>query len=720
MKQAALFVMMLGVLCTATYAVTVYQNDYEGETVGAGAPGWNWGTTVTTHSAAFADDGTGNIVIQHTGTTSNTTGAAADARFGSKWDITLVGNTSADPADYTVSFDVRNVSGDWDPIEEGFAIVTNNPAVGTDQYGHGFPNQSLAIADGWIHVEYNLADFANDWWQGTQWDLTQPTWSFEIGQPWPGISVPDGTSFTQVWLFDNLKITMGSEIEAHDPVVLPLNGDGTSGTLVSQSTVEVTLNCQAGGDPNTLHDPQYPMNPDIVGHYIYMTNGTEDPNLYPLDYVSHAHNADPYLTDPNVWYGPVTLFQGTTYSWKVEEAMDDGTGNPFGFGDPNNIMGPVWTFTTVSATPRILAGPENALADLSGNASFTVTCGPAADHYRWFKVVGDQDTAENGQTDDLLLTDSGIYSGTQTTTLLITGATEADEGQFYCIAYNGDPTDGGIASLPSVTAKLWYPRLVSHFPFETVADNATPDIVSGFDAVLMQAGTGSLPGLNTTDAIVGTSCLLLDNPDTASTDGQYAQIPAGVVDYQDMTISLWIRPNSVIGWARALDFGNGATDYLFITPDAGWGVMRYATKVDDGAEQLLETSSLAAGQWYHVAVTISGDTGRLYRNGELIATNTGMTIDPIDVGAVLNYIGKSQWPDPEFNGMIDDLKIYNYALSTVDVAQEYLAVRGDWVCNRETYDLQNYDTNGNCLLDLADFASLAARWLEDDRIYPVQ
>lgn len=88
-------------------------------------------------------------------------------------------------------------------------------------------------------------------------------------------------------------------------------------------------------------------------------------------------------------------------------------------------------------------------------------------------------------------------------------------------------------------------------------------------------------------------------------------------------------------------------------------------------------------------------------------------------GAVLNYIGKSQYTaDPELDGLIDDLKIYNYALTTYDVAQEYLAVRGEWVCNRETYDLQNYDTNGNCLLDLEDFASMAERWLEDDRIYP--
>ena len=33
-----------------------------------------------------------------------------------------------------------------------------------------------------------------------------------------------------------------------------------------------------------------------------------------------------------------------------------------------------------------------------------------------------------------------------------------------------------------------------------------------------------------------------------------------------------------------------------------------------------------------------------------------------------NYIGKSQWPDPLFNGQIDDFRVYDYALTSVEVA----------------------------------------------------
>lgn len=157
---------MFSVLCAASYAITIYQNDYEGETVGVGAPGWHWSDNSGTHAATYQDYD-GNIVIEHSGGNNNTAAEARNARFGSKWDITVTGNTSADPADYTISFDARLVSASanstWDPYSLQLSVVTNNPAVGADQYGHGFPAVSIGTPDGWVHVEFNLADYTGDW-----------------------------------------------------------------------------------------------------------------------------------------------------------------------------------------------------------------------------------------------------------------------------------------------------------------------------------------------------------------------------------------------------------------------------------------------------------------------------------------------------------------------------------------------------------------------------
>ena len=150
-------------------------------------------------------------------------------------------------------------------------------------------------------MEFNLADSTGDWWEGNAWDLTNPNWSLEVGMPWPGLSVPAGESWTQVWEMDNLKIIMGSDIEPHDPVAWPDNGDGTVGTLISQAEAEVTLGWMAGGDPNTARE--YPVNPDTVGYYIYLSLGGEDaPTCICWIMLSRSHAEDP-ATDPCNEYG---------------------------------------------------------------------------------------------------------------------------------------------------------------------------------------------------------------------------------------------------------------------------------------------------------------------------------------------------------------------------------------------------------------------------------
>lgn len=200
---------MVFVLSIAVNAVpvTVYQNDYNSQPAGAGFVAWNWGDNGMAHTAVYEDWGT--IVVQHVGSITNTGDAAVNCRFGSKWDLGMSGNTSANPADYTISFDVMSVKGEWDPINLELFIVTSNPEVGAAQYGRGSGAISFLQAAGWVHVELNLAALLVGWWQGQSWDLTQSTWSIEVGgPPYPGMSVKPGESVEQMWLFDNLRVVM--------------------------------------------------------------------------------------------------------------------------------------------------------------------------------------------------------------------------------------------------------------------------------------------------------------------------------------------------------------------------------------------------------------------------------------------------------------------------------------------------------------------------------
>src|SRR5206468_1698303 len=55
-------------------------------------------------------------------------------------------------------------------------------------------------------------------------------------------------------------------------------------------------------------------------------------------------------------------------------------------------------------------------------------------------------------------------------------------------------------------------------------------------------------------------------------------------------------------------------------------------------------------------------------NGASAASNTGMTLTPSSLGATdKNWLGRSQFGDPLLNGAIDEVQIYDHALSATEI-----------------------------------------------------
>lgn len=96
--------------------------------------------------------------------------------------------------------------------------------------------------------------------------------------------------------------------------------------------------------------------------------------------------------------------------------------------------------------------------------------------------------------------------------------------------------------------------------------------------------------------------------------------------------------------------------------------MRFGIKESSGTEQSVNTTSLPSGQWAHVAVTLNGNNAALYVNGVAKATGSTITASPSNINLLRNYLGRSQFNDPLFNGKIVDFRLYNYALSAAEVA----------------------------------------------------
>ena len=152
----------------------------------------------------------------------------------------------------------------------------------------------------------------------------------------------------------------------------------------------------------------------------------------------------------------------------------------------------------------------------------------------------------------------------------------------------------------------------------------------------------------------------------------YVSLPNGLVSsLTDFTVSAWVYLNTNNTWNRIFDFGTGTTYYMFLTGNAG-SVTRYAIKANSGEQQISSTSALTTGAWHHVAVTLSGSTGTLYVDGGQAGQNTGMTLHPSSLGTTTQtWIGRSQFSDPYLNGLVDDFRIYNRALSGTEITNLY-------------------------------------------------
>jgi hypothetical protein len=150
-----------------------------------------------------------------------------------------------------------------------------------------------------------------------------------------------------------------------------------------------------------------------------------------------------------------------------------------------------------------------------------------------------------------------------------------------------------------------------------------------------------------------------------STD--YLQISPRLGDSTDWSFAGWVYWNGGGSWQRIFDLGYDDTHYLFLSPRTSGGLLRFAIQNGSG-EQQMSAPALPTNVWTHVAITIAGNTGKMFVNGVPVATNTGMTINPGDVGTKYNYLGKSRFAaDALFSGRFDDFRFISSALTDAQV-----------------------------------------------------
>ncbi|MEW5976923.1 MAG: LamG-like jellyroll fold domain-containing protein, partial [Acidobacteriota bacterium] len=134
-----------------------------------------------------------------------------------------------------------------------------------------------------------------------------------------------------------------------------------------------------------------------------------------------------------------------------------------------------------------------------------------------------------------------------------------------------------------------------------------------------------------------------------------------------MTLEAWVYPTVVpTGWQNILvkEQGGGLVYGLYASSSASKPKNRPGTSVYVGSQQnLFGGNQLAAGTWTHLAATYDGVAMRLFVDGTQVASQA--QTGPIQVSDGLIRIGGNS--GRFFNGLIDEVRIYNHALSAAQI-----------------------------------------------------
>ncbi|MBE0535747.1 MAG: hypothetical protein IH624_08750 [Phycisphaerae bacterium] len=415
-------------------------------------------------------------------------------------------------------------------------------------------------------------------------------------------------------------------------------------------------------------------------------------------------------------YNPGELDWYTQYYWRVDvyepNTLPGGSGHVV-------TAGPVWTFKTAGQDPQIgPVSPVQRAVDEGASAVFTATGAVQVDNYQWWRKA---------EPADIQLANGAKYSGVTTETLTINGVVLADEGQYYCVVTN--QLSQIVASNYDTAGNLMTRRLIIHYPLDTVVDSVTPDVVGGFDMTLKTFPTyTNPPSLVGGVPQLGGNGLFFDNFDSTNLNrwGQYAT--AGVVNLEDMgdgfTIALWVNQGNRSGYHAYLSrrVTYSATDMMWqMEFQAGQGVGFMRSGATNPARLMIPFD-----EWQYVVATVDKKTNtqRFYLNGELKRTQTNWTFGTgahAELKMGCNQVNQTATPpnlQDALYGILDDVRIYNYARTHRQIALDYLNVVGGdgWICDADGPALPR-DLNNDCRVDLLDLAIFAQDWLKSNRVY---
>jgi len=407
-------------------------------------------------------------------------------------------------------------------------------------------------------------------------------------------------------------------------------------------------------------------------------------------------------------YTPAPLNMATTYYWRVDEVNE---------ADEISVWpGKVWSFMTqefiVVDDFESYTDDEGSRIYESWEDGWVNDTGSTVGYFE--SPFAEQDTVNSGSQSmplyydnsnastseaTLALNQNWTVSGIQSLSLYFYGNADNTGGQLYVkingtkIAYDGDAADlarpawqpwnidlsaaGNVSNVTSLTIGIegasadgllfiddvrLYPKKPEYItPVEPDAAGlvAQYKLDGNADDSSGNGNNGTLEGGVQFGAGVDGSALDCDGTDDFVSTGKVAS-DLGIAGNAPRTITVWVYTR---GFANGGIYDVGARttaqDFCLRTLDSienRWRIQYWGGDLDFSYD--------TADKWVHFAHVHDGTNTKIYANGVLIV-DWEKTIDTTDTNPF--QIGQYGWPGNYFDGLIDDLHLYNRALSAEEV-----------------------------------------------------
>lgn len=260
----------------------------------------------------------------------------------------------------------------------------------------------------------------------------------------------------------------------------------------------------------------------------------------------------------------------------------------------------------------------------------------------------------------------------ETTPSLSVNTSSANDGAKYSLVVSnivGGKFSTATSKEAVLTLKAETVALKHRYSFNDDNGSTTAVDSEGGDPGLLVGGASIADGVVTLDGVDG-----------------YVNLPNGIISsLGNATLEMWVTWNGGPVWSRLFDFGvsdagednqGAGIDYLFFSPRIPGGFARFEANAPNGGVTtgINPQGSFPQQQETHLVITYNSTAGiaRVYQDGVLEVTGpTGFDLSTLN--DINNWLGRSQFHDPYYNGTINEFRIYNGAMSGNEVAASFAA-----------------------------------------------